>query len=52
MPNKTDPAKHRTPNFRLISHRQTYTDVYGSPRTRVLSRWEAMPLRKGRKDLP
>lgn len=44
--------KHKTPNIRQVRHSQTYTDVFGSPRTRVWWVWEKAPLRATRKDLP
>lgn len=52
MPNKNTPAKHKTPNYRLVSHDFVVTDIWGRKHRVVTSgTWEPMPLRADRKDL-
>lgn len=46
MPNKNTPAKHRTPNWKLVNI------VSGPHHNRfLLGIWQSVPLRKTRKDL-
>lgn len=49
--NASTPPKHKTPNYKLVSHSHTYTGVFGQPRTRIISTWDVQPLRPSRKDL-
>lgn len=45
MPNKNTPAKHRTPNWKLVRAR------YILATKEWVWEWRAQPLQRGRKDL-
>jgi hypothetical protein len=45
MPNKNTPAKHKTPQYKLVRR------LYILAEQRFVWKWEAQPLRKTRKDL-
>lgn len=49
--NKTTPAKHKTPNYRLKTYTYEAKSLLGGMRTYSFSKWEPVPLRATRKDL-
>ena len=47
------PEKHKTPNYKLVTRKvSAYNPFRERMETYSVSRWEAQPLRKSRKDLP
>ncbi len=50
--NRTTPAKHKTPNYKLVNHTRRFWHVFMNCwRVETRATWEAMPLRADRKDL-
>lgn len=53
MPDRNSPPKHKTPNYRLVTHTYETMPVFpmGRPRKYSVSTWEPVPLRANRKDI-
>jgi hypothetical protein len=43
--------KHKTPNYRLVTHEIRFLTMLGHERHYTVSTWEPVPLRADRKDL-
>lgn len=50
--NKPTCPKHLTPNFRLVAHTYSTTDLFGRAKLITHHTWDPVPLRSNRKDLP